>query len=83
MQNLQAAAETGGFEVEFAQAAALVHLVADEQLLAVEAAADRLEIGVNRQGCQLWKRLPALTDARRQGIHQGVHPTGTGGTRGS
>lgn len=50
MKDLQTGTEPGCFEVKFAQAPALLQLVADEQLLAIEAAADRFEVWSDRQG---------------------------------
>ena len=50
MQDLQPQTEPGRLQVELAQSAALVQFIADEQILAIEAATDRLQVWINGQG---------------------------------
>ena len=60
--------------MELAEPPAAAQFIADEQGLAIEAAADRFELGVDGQGLQLRQARPAGANAVGQGIHQGVDP---------
>jgi len=82
VKDLQTGTEPGCFEVKFAQAPALLELVADEQLLAIEAAADRFEVWGDRQGSQPRQAAPALADLVSQGVHQGMEASGVGSSSG-
>ena len=80
MKDLQASPQTGRFEMELAQAPAAVHLIADKELLAIEAAADRLQGRIDRQGLQARQAITAAPDPPSKGIHQRMdapgHPGG-------
>lgn len=78
VQDLQAGTEAGGLEVELAQATAAAQLIADEEILTIEAAADRLQVRIHRQGCELRQVLPAAADALGQGVHQRMDAKGDG-----
>ena len=80
MQDLQPAAQTGGFEVKLAHAPALAQFVADEQRLAIEAAADGFKVVCKLERFQIRERIPLLPDPFRQGIDQGMDPAADEGT---
>ena len=76
MQDLQARPQARRLQVEFAQAAAAAQLVADEQILALEAAADGLQLGIHLQGLEFRQLGPAEANAIGQRIHQRVDAEG-------
>ena len=76
MQDLQACAKARRFQVELAQATALAQLIADEQCFAIEAAADRLELGIHLERVQLGQLLPTHADLVSQRIHQWMNAQG-------
>ena len=78
MKDLQSGPQAGRFQVELAEPPAAAQFIADEQGLAIEAAADRFELGVDGQGLQLRQAQPAGANAVGQGIHQGVDPQNLG-----
>ena len=72
MQDLQSSPQPRRFEMQLAQSTGTGQFIANEQSLAIEAAADLFEIVGQRQRRQLRKRLPALANARSQRFHQGM-----------
>ena len=74
VQDLQTGAESGRLQVQLAQAAAAVHLVADEQILTIEAAADRLELGIDRKGLKSRQIVAAEPDPIGQRVDHGMDP---------
>jgi hypothetical protein len=58
--------------MELAEAAAAMHLVADDKVLAIKAAADRLQGRIDRQGFQAGQAITAAPDPPGQSIDQGM-----------
>jgi len=73
VKDLKPSTEAGGFQVQLAQAAATAQLIADEEILAIEAPADGFELRIDRQGLQLRERLPLLANAIGQGVDEGMN----------
>ena len=79
VQDLQAGAESGGFQVQLAQAACLVQLVANEQILPIKAAADRLQGRVDGQRLKPHHPAEAQADPLSQGIDERMDAFGDRG----
>ena len=73
MKDLQPESKSCDFQVQFAQPAAGMHLIGDEQSLAIQRADDLLEVSRQHEWIELRKAVPALTNASSQSHHQRVH----------
>jgi hypothetical protein len=76
VENLQPRPQPGGFKMQLAQALAVMQFIAYVQPFAIETAADRFQLGIDRQRGQTWQSFPTGADPLSQGIHQGMDPGG-------
>ncbi len=75
MENLESSTQAGGFQVQLAQPTALPQFVSDVEGLAVEAAADGLQIWIHIEGLQPRQGLPGPPDLRSERVHKGMEAT--------
>ena len=76
MQDLETSTKACRFEVQFAQATAGAQLVANEQVFAIQAAANGFELGIDGEVLNLGQRLPLLTDSFCEPINQRMNAQG-------
>ena len=73
MKDLEPQPKPCDLQVQFAKPTAAMHLITDEQSLAIQRADDLLKIARQREWLELREPFSALTDASGHGHHQRMH----------